>query len=305
MTNLTRYLHLEQRSPEWFAWRRDRITASEAAAILGVSPYTSPYQLWMRKKGLMDEQPDNPAMARGRLLEPLALQLYNDHTGNMAAPVCVERVDLPWLGASLDGLDFWGEIISEIKVPSLEDHEKACEGIVPEKYYPQLQHQLVSVPTAKVNHYWSYRPGHPQETALVEVYRDSEFIDSMLESVEAFWQSLSGDTPPGGPHWEEHERRYLEALEQQKIANEQVAEIKEALISLVPEGNRKLDGERLSVSLSGGSKGSIDYRKALDAALALLNEEQREQFGDLERFRGAPKDASWRVTVKKGPEATR
>ncbi|WP_018949100.1 lambda-exonuclease family protein [Thioalkalivibrio sp. ALMg11] len=303
MSNLTRYLHLEQRSPEWFEWRRSRITASEAAAILGVSPYTSPYQLWMRKKGLMAEQPDNPAMARGRLLEPLALQLYNEYTANMAAPVCVERTDVPWLGASLDGLDFWGEIIAEIKVPGLEDHEKACEGIVPEKYYPQLQHQLVNVPSAKVNHYWSYRPGHSQETALVEVPRDEAFIESMLESVEAFWRSLSGDTPPGGPHWAEHEQRYLEALEQQQLANERVADEKEALISLVPDGHRKLDGERLSVSLSGGSNGSLDYKKAFEAALGLMTEEQQEQLGSLERFRGSPKKGSWRVTVKKGPQA--
>lgn len=295
-----RFVNLEQRSPEWHEWRLSRITASEAAIIMGVSPYATPYVLWMRKKGLLPPQPDNPGMARGRALEDEAIALYNAETGNMVAPACIERTEpgYEWMAASLDGLDFFGAILTEAKAPNLEDHELAVQGKIPTKYWPQLQHQLACKPDAEVNHYWSYRPGHEQPTALVEVYRDEAYIEEMIEKEQAFYESLQGDTPPGGGDWANLESAYLAALDMEAEAKAAVAEIKDALIAAVPEGHKKGEGERLSVSLSTPGQGNVNYRKALDAALTLFPDEELEQF-KLDAFRGKPSKPSWRITVKK------
>lgn len=63
---------------EWLALRRRDVTASVAAALLGVHPYLSRYELWMRKAGRTPEpQSETAAMIRGRVLEAPALDLLS------------------------------------------------------------------------------------------------------------------------------------------------------------------------------------------------------------------------------------
>ena len=66
---------------EWLRWRKSSVTASVAGGLLGVHEYTSRYQLHMLKSGRTEADPtENPAMRRGRLLEPVAVQcLQEDH----------------------------------------------------------------------------------------------------------------------------------------------------------------------------------------------------------------------------------
>ncbi len=40
---------LIQNTPEWHAFRRKRIGASDAPVIMGISPWKTPYQLWIEK----------------------------------------------------------------------------------------------------------------------------------------------------------------------------------------------------------------------------------------------------------------
>jgi putative phage-type endonuclease len=54
---------------EWLEARRQGVTASEIAAILGLSPWESPFALYHRKTGTLGRPPDNPAMRLGRMLE--------------------------------------------------------------------------------------------------------------------------------------------------------------------------------------------------------------------------------------------
>lgn len=67
-----------ERTGQWYARRRDGITASEVAAILGLSRWESPWSLWHRKKGLLDEEPDNDAMRWGRKLEALIADEFDE-----------------------------------------------------------------------------------------------------------------------------------------------------------------------------------------------------------------------------------
>jgi hypothetical protein len=59
----------------WLAARRNFVGASEVAALLNIHPHISPLELWMRKTGIMPDQPETAPMRRGRLLEPVALAL--------------------------------------------------------------------------------------------------------------------------------------------------------------------------------------------------------------------------------------
>jgi hypothetical protein len=64
------------------AWHRLRgkdITASVAGALIGAHEFTTRFQLWASKTGkLFDDMEENPAIKRGRLLEPVAVQLLQE-----------------------------------------------------------------------------------------------------------------------------------------------------------------------------------------------------------------------------------
>lgn len=84
-----RIVQLVQGSAEWLAYRRSVRNASESAALLGLSPWMTPYQLWRVKTGRF-EPPVTQAMQRGTELEPLARQAYEAQTG------LHQRGPVPW-----------------------------------------------------------------------------------------------------------------------------------------------------------------------------------------------------------------
>lgn len=64
--------------------RKQFIGGSDAAAILGISPYRTPYQLWLEKTSQQEDEPD-PAreriFRRGKLMEPVIVQLAKEEYG--------------------------------------------------------------------------------------------------------------------------------------------------------------------------------------------------------------------------------
>ncbi len=63
----------------WLAHRHKDVTASVAGALLGVHEYTTAFELWAIKSGrLAAETDETPAMRRGRLLEPVAVQMIRE-----------------------------------------------------------------------------------------------------------------------------------------------------------------------------------------------------------------------------------
>ena len=61
---------------QWLKLRSQDITASVAGALLGVHEYQTPYGLWALKTGVVtDDIEESGPLLRGRLLEPVALQL--------------------------------------------------------------------------------------------------------------------------------------------------------------------------------------------------------------------------------------
>lgn len=62
---------------EWLKLRRAGISASEIAAVLGISPWQSPFSLWWAKaEGWGDE--DNAEMSAGRRAEPVIADWFAD-----------------------------------------------------------------------------------------------------------------------------------------------------------------------------------------------------------------------------------
>lgn len=116
----------DQRSPEWYAARRGKITASTAAAILGVCPYMGPLAAFNKITG-RTETPDNYHMQRGRENEPHARVAYEVQTGNLVWESGLwQHPQHEWLAASPDGL-VGDDGLLEIKCPA-EAVAEVCQA---------------------------------------------------------------------------------------------------------------------------------------------------------------------------------
>jgi len=63
----------------WLRLRQADVTASVAGALLDVHPYISKFALWALKSGRVEADPtDSPQLRRGRLLEPVAVEMLRE-----------------------------------------------------------------------------------------------------------------------------------------------------------------------------------------------------------------------------------
>lgn len=178
-TETTEYI---QGSPEWLALRRTKITATDAAIIMGVSPWKTKEQL-LKEKIEGDQSEPNSKMKRGLELEPIARELFTIKTGFSVHPKVVVK---DWTMASMDGIQDNGNIAVEIKCPGPTDHALAMSGIIPAHYYPQLQHQMY-VCDLEAIFYFSF---DGLDGVILEVQRDDAYIDRMLEEEWEFYQQM-------------------------------------------------------------------------------------------------------------------
>lgn len=188
---------MEQRTVDWYEWRKAGLGASDAPVVMGVSPWSTPYQLWEQKTGKTEKNAGNWATNRGNEMEPRARATIELHLGLDFPPVLAEHPDFPFMRASLDGYNEEFKIVLEIKCPGKEDHDKAAHGEIPAKYYPQLQHQLF-VTGARKLFYYSYTEDENKngEGHLVEVLPNVEYMKELVGKMMKFWKCVQTNTEP-------------------------------------------------------------------------------------------------------------
>ncbi len=275
---------LIQGTQEWLEMRKNYLGSSDAPVIMGVSPWRTPYQLWEEKQGLLAPQPSNPAMQRGIALEPQARQAYIEHTGTTVVPQVLYHREHKWMMASLDGVDDARSIAVEIKTPGKFDHDIARQGKIPDKYYPQLQHQL-EVLCISVIHYFSWSE---ESFHLIEVKRDDEYIADMCQKESEFWDGVLNFVPPKKKYKKRSDKKWSMLMDRLlikscnvKLAKKEYAEVRDEAIE--EAGDESCSGGGLNV-LKIPTKGNIAYDKI---------PELRDV--DLEKYR-KPTYTKWRIT---------
>ena len=190
-----RILSYGQGTPDWLAWRKGGLGASDAPVLMGVSPYTTREQL-LAEKVTGERRETNFAMRRGNRLEPTARELYRIVRQCDAAPQCVMHDSIDWLLASLDGLchDHHGEEwIAEIKCWRWQNHDLCLGGVVPDEVYPQIQHQLLVTGLTRcdlVSYTEADRFSEHQRLAIIEVAANPEYQAELLAACAEFWAEV-------------------------------------------------------------------------------------------------------------------
>lgn len=187
---------LTQNTDAWLELRKRKIGASDAPVIMNMSPWKTPYKLWAEKVGIDNENIVTKAMQEGINKEQEARDEFIRLTNIKVEPKVCFHGCFDWMMASLDGIDSSEKNIVEIKCAGAKDHDLAIQGKIPEKYYPQLQHQL-EVTGLDMAYYFSYHNG---DGAILEIGRDDKFISEMLEEEKKFYACMQDFIAPKMTH---------------------------------------------------------------------------------------------------------
>lgn len=177
----------------WLAQRQSGIGASEAAAVIGINPWQTPLDVYLRKVNPVEDRPPTLRQRIGLAQEPTILKLYEEETGRKVSRSQVFLVSpaYPHLIATLDGVGQDGRIV-EFKTAS-EYSASDWEDGIPEHYMPQVQQQMLVAgeDVADV----AVLIG--QSNFLIHtVERDQEYIEDMLPLLAEFWNQVQERRPP-------------------------------------------------------------------------------------------------------------
>lgn len=187
---------LEQRSPEWFAERAGKVTASRIADLMaktktGYSTSRANYRAQLvceRLTGAVEPSYCNAAMQWGIDTEAQARDAYQIHQlCTVEEMAFANHPTIGMAGASPDGL-IGDDGLVEIKCPNSATHiETLLGGTVPDKYVKQMQFQM-----ACTGRQWcdfaSFDPRLPETMRLFikRVERDAAAIEEIESEVRSF-----------------------------------------------------------------------------------------------------------------------
>ena len=226
--------HTIQRSQEWYDFRVGKLGASSSGAVLGLSPWQTPLQLYNEMKGLTPPRKTTAAMQIGIDREDEAIDWLNATTGNSFKPAVGTYKHNERIIASLDGYCESQNLIAEIKC-SQGIFDKAKMGVIDPFYFAQLQHQML-VYEAEKNLFVAF---DGFDGVIIEVERDEEFIKDMLAKELEFLECLDTSTPPAYME-KDHVKVFLENISDVDTVNEYIA-LKEQVAFLT-----KLEKEKRS-----------------------------------------------------------
>lgn len=189
------------------AERQTGIGGSDAAAIVGKDRWRTPLDVWSEKvHGPPPERDqDNVDLLRGRVLEPVAADLYAQRTGRRLRKIGLRRLEKPWdfVLVHADRMilsERTGENggrptgMLEIKCPRLKTYLHVRDHGASDAMILQVQHGL-AVTGWDFGSFAVFNAEAPLLT--FDMQRDQRLIDSLLEAEHEFWhQHVIPGIPP-------------------------------------------------------------------------------------------------------------
>lgn len=180
---------------EWLQHRNKSIGGSDAAAILGMNSYSSPYSVWAEKLGKLPPKEDNEAMRLGRDLEDYVAKRFTEATGKKVRREnnIIINPAYPFAHANVDRMIIGEDAGLECKTTSVLNLKRFKNGEYPDNYYVQCV-QYLMVTGCKRWYLGVLILGVGFQWFVIE--RDEEEIAALAKSEEDFWKLVESKTPP-------------------------------------------------------------------------------------------------------------
>lgn len=190
-------LKLEQGTPEWHRARMRHVTASDVAAIMGVSVYKNRNEILGEKlsgKEAAVSDFKRRLFELGHLAEDAARRWANLNLGFEFNPCVLESSAHPYLLASLDGFDSNKKIILEAKYLGASALKDVMQRKLKSHHNVQIQTQLL-ISGAKKCMYFAMDPNGNAE--VIPVYPDLKLMKEIIEETSKFyreWQEKKNES---------------------------------------------------------------------------------------------------------------
>jgi putative phage-type endonuclease len=258
---------------DWLEKRRAGIGASDVAAILGLSPYRSSFEVWAEKMH-GSERPATDAMEWGLRLEDVILEAFGDRRGlyTGARELLVRHPETEWAMATIDALAFesprdpvFTDAIANIQVKTSNDWQRWEE--IPDHYQLQCTWEM-GVTGLDVTFLPVLHSGRRLE--VYELEADAGLFDVLVEQVDAFRTAhlIDPESPPPEPAGTEPTRVLTQlwpgsdeddAIELSEATRADLAALRGLRLQIAPlqEAAKKLEA-RIKVSLQDATIGLVD-----------------------------------------------
>ena len=242
----------------WLLERRTGIGGSDIAAIVGLSKWDSPLDIFLDKTGQKPPKEENEAMRLGSFMEPYIVKRYEEVTGFK----CVEQEGMKHDGCFIANVDrivdvgdgktqIGSEIVSK-RILECKTARFEWEDGVPLMYQCQVQWYMGLFPEVKECDVAVYYTGGQKEPFhIFNVKRDDEIIAKLHKEAKEFWVNyvVPGVMPPASNQddakfiWARHkegehrkaDKKTLDALHNLRTVNEKIDNLEEEKARLITD----------------------------------------------------------------------
>lgn len=181
---------------KWLKTRDLGIGGSDAAVIMGLNSYKSPYQLWMEKTGQVDP-PDlsgNQYVYWGTKNEANIADWFQEETGKKVKRLgTLQNREYPFMLANVDRTVIGENAGLEIKTAGVSQYRKWKDDEIPDAYYCQCLHYM-AVTGADYWYIAVLLGGNEAKWKRIE--RNEEDIKTLIEAEKEFWNLVQTQTAP-------------------------------------------------------------------------------------------------------------
>jgi putative phage-type endonuclease len=266
----------QQRTDEWFEKRKNRVTASNVGAILGMSPFMKREDV-MRNMvrqyhGYPSEFTGNAATNYGTYNEPNALADYELKFNTKVELTGFHEYEY-WLGASPDGL-IGNDGLIEIKCPYGQRDKNPPEFKSIDyqtHYWLQIQIQLLVTGCQWCHFYQWSAHGYMLETVQFNQLAIEEYLPKLKDFYNEYL--VERELPQAQKYLEEKRQqvrcegqvdRYLMLAEQIKELEAEKKRLLDEIVKLADGKDSEINGHKLTKVTKAGS---ISYAKAVKELL--------------------------------------
>ena len=299
-----------QTREEWRALRRKHIGGADAAAIMGLNPFSSPLSVWAEKTGQLPAFEGNLRTEVGLYLEEFVARKFGAETGKAVRRCNLSLVNdaYPWAVANVDRLIVGENAGLEIKTTSALNSKAFRGGEYPASYYMQCVHYLAV--TGRAKWYLAVLIGNA-DFRIFEIVRDEAEIAALMKAEQEFWERyvIPRVPPPadGNAATAETIRRLFPDAADTRVdlsGWEEAFEERRRLSAQLRELREQLDGidNRIKLHLgaaSGGTCGPWSVSWKTQSTGGLDRERLRADWPALDLSAYASRGRVFRVTERK------
>lgn len=174
---------------QWLKLRQQGIGGSDAAAILGISRYKSPIDVWVEKTVSQPIEADSSEYTYwGNLLESVVADEFQRQTG-LKIRRCnylLQNTEYPFMLANIDREIIGQKSGLECKTTSEYNKNKWQDDEIPAEYILQCQHYMA---VTGYESWWIAVLIGGNKFIYKQIQRDDELIQMLIKAEQDFWQN--------------------------------------------------------------------------------------------------------------------